>query len=132
MAACTQGFSPITLQRREFVRVLGFFRGNVTHFMLRRHMIRNEYPFKKRKKTGSIEFVATAPDFRNQGLGFGLLTYIMEENPYDAYVLEVADTNEHAVKLYDKLGFKEIKRMPAPKKSGVNFFVYKRKEMGSP
>jgi len=126
MAACTQGYSPIKLNRKEFVRVLGFVRGNISHFILKRHMIRNAYPFNLSKKTGSIEFVATAPDFRKQGLGFKLLSFIMEETPYDAYILEVADINTNAVCLYEKLGFKEMKRMKAVKRSGVNFFIYMR------
>ncbi|MCL2224367.1 MAG: GNAT family N-acetyltransferase [Defluviitaleaceae bacterium] len=127
MAACTQGFSPIKLERREFVKALGFIRGNIAYFMLRRHMVRNSYPFAMSKTTGSVEFVATAPKFRNQGLGYELLSFIMEENPYDAYILEVADTNKNAVRLYEKLGFAEIKRVQAPKRSGVNFFIYMRR-----
>lgn len=128
MTACTGGFSPICLNRREFARILGFFRGNITFFNLRRHMIRNSYPFALGKKTGSIEFVATAQKFQNQGLGYELISYVMKENPYETYVLEVADTNAAAVRLYEKLGFKEMKRVKAPKKSGVNFFIYMRKE----
>jgi len=65
MTGCTQGFAPIALERKIFVRHLGFFRGN---------------------------------------------------------------NNTAAVHLYEKLGFKEIKRVKAPKGSGVNFFLYMRKE----
>jgi ribosomal protein S18 acetylase RimI-like enzyme len=75
---------------------------------------------------GSIEFVATSPDFRRQGAGFALLSYIMEETPYETYVLEVADTNTNAIGLYEKLGFREMKRIKAPRGSGVNFFIYMR------
>jgi ribosomal protein S18 acetylase RimI-like enzyme len=129
MAACTRGFSPIELNRPEFVRVMGFIRGNIAYFMLNRHMVRNSYPFSLGKNTGTIEFVATAQNFRRQGLGYELLTFIMQENPHDSYILEVADTNENAVRLYEKLGFREIKRVkaPNPKHSGVNFFVYMRR-----
>jgi ribosomal protein S18 acetylase RimI-like enzyme len=127
MAACTGGFSPIKLVRAEFTRVLGFIRGNIAYFMLQRHMVRNSYPFSISKNTGSVEFVATAPNFRKQGVGYNLLNFIMANNPYDAYILEVADTNTNAVRLYEKLGFSEIKRVKAPRGSGVNFFLYMRR-----
>ena len=131
MVACTQGYAPISLQRKKFTDVLGFFRGNFAYFMLKRHMVRNAYPFNLSRTTGSIEFVATAPQHRNKGIAHDLILYVMKENPYDSYVLEVADTNAGAVHLYEKLGFKEIKRMkaPNPKRSGVNNFLYMRREM---
>lgn len=127
MAACTQGFSPIALRRKEFSRGLGFIRGNFAYYMLKRHMIRNSYPFTLGKNTGSIEFVATSEEFRRQGVCHALLSYIIAQTPYDSYVLEVADTNTNALNLYQKLGFKEIKRTKAPKRSGINFFLYMRK-----
>ncbi|MCL2373342.1 MAG: GNAT family N-acetyltransferase [Defluviitaleaceae bacterium] len=131
MVACTQGYAPIALQRREFTGVLGFLRGNIAYHMLKRHMVRNAYPFKLGRSTGSIEFVATAPEHRNKGIAHDLILYVMGQNPYDSYVLEVADTNAGAVHLYQKLGFREIKRVkaPNPKRSGVNNFLYMRRDM---
>jgi len=129
MVACTQGYAPIALERKVFTKVLGLIRGNITYFMLKRHMVRNAYPFSLGAKTGSIEFVATSPDYRKRGLAHDLIIHVMKANPYDSYVLEVADTNTGAVSVYERLGFKEIKRVKAPRKSGVNFFLYMRKEM---
>ena len=129
MVACTQGYAPIALDRKVFAKELGFFRGNFAYFMLKRHMVRNAYPFSLGARTGSIEFVATSPDYRNQGVARDLIMHTMQKNPYDSYVLEVADTNESAVSVYTKLGFKEIKRVKVPRNSGVNFFLYMRKEM---
>ena len=129
MAACTQGIAPIELNRRVFTSVLGVLRGNIVYFILKRHMIRSSYPFTLSPKTGSIEFVATAPEFRQRGIARELLTFIMKNCLYDSYVLEVADTNANAVYLYESLGFKEIRREKAPRRSGVNFFLYMRKEM---
>lgn len=126
MAAITQNFSPIELSRREFVRTMGFLRGNYTYCRLRKHMIRNSYPFPLSDDTGTIEFVATAPTCQNQGIAHALLQYLIAVTPYNAYILEVADTNAHAVKLYTKLGFKEMKRIKAPWRSGVNHFIYMR------
>ncbi|MCL2199708.1 MAG: GNAT family N-acetyltransferase [Defluviitaleaceae bacterium] len=127
MAACTQGYSPIVLKREEFIKVLGFLRGNLMYFSLKRHIVRNEYPFTLSKNTGTIEFVATEESHRNQGLAHKLLTHLIEQTPYDAYVLEVADLNKNALKLYTKLGFKEMKRIKAAKNSGTDYFIYMRK-----
>jgi len=126
ITACTQSGSPIKLHRPEFVKALGLIRGNIAYFMLNRHMIRNAYPIPIDATTGYIEFVATAPEFQRRGAAHSLISHIMANTPHDAYILEVADTNTNAVKLYEKLGFKEIKRIKAPRGSGVNFFLYLR------
>ena len=131
MTACTQGFPPIELKKDVFVELLGFFRGRFAYFMLKKHMIRNSYPFNLAKTTGSIEFVTTAREHQGKGIARELITFIMEDNPYTSYVLEVADTNAGAVHLYTKLGFKEMMRMKAPKRSGVNFYLYMRKDMNN-
>ena len=128
MTACTKGVAPIKFDRRIFVKILGFFRGNFMYFVLNRYMVRNGYPFPLGRDTGSVEFVATAPDFRGRGIAGGLITFVMEETPYEEYILEVADTNSAAMHLYEKLGFKEIKRVKAPRRSGVNFFIYMRRQ----
>ena len=127
MASCTSSISPVVLDKKVFVQVLGQIRGRIAYVVLKRHMMNNSLPFAISPKTGVIEFVATAPEFRQQGAARALLTYIMNTQPYDAYMLEVADNNTNAVRLYEKLGFSEIKRVRAPKRSGVNFFVYMRK-----
>ena len=129
MVACTQGYSPIQLDRKVFSKTLGLIRGNIAYFMLKRHMVRNSYPFTLSPKTGSIEFVATAPNHRQKGIAHDLILHTMQNNPYDAYVLEVAGNNTNALKLYEKLGFKEIKRIKAPRNSGVGSFLYMRREM---
>ena len=43
---------------------------------------------------------------------------------YNEYILEVVDANTSAIRLYEKLGYVEFARKPAPKKSGFNYFVY--------
>ena len=127
MVACTQGFAPISLDRKIFVQVLGFFRGHITYFMLKRHMVRNAYPFSLGSATGSIEFVATAPEYRGKGAAFGLLSHVMELLPFSEYVLEVVDNNAPAIRLYEKLGFSELMRIPGPMGSGIKHLVYMKR-----
>ncbi|WP_330218430.1 GNAT family N-acetyltransferase [Sporosarcina globispora] len=82
-------------------------------------------------------FVATSVNYRGKGVATELLKTIMDSTSYDEYVLEVADTNTSAFKLYEKLGFAEFMRIPRKhsKRSGVNNLVYmklvKMKEVDS-
>ena len=43
---------------------------------------------------------------------------------YKHYFLEVADTNMNALKLYEKLGFKEVYRKKVMPGSGINYLIY--------
>ena len=127
MLAITKGVSPISLNRRIFVEHMGFFKGNIAYFLLRHYMVRNHYPFPLAPTTGIIEFVATHPDYRGQGIAGELMERAMCESPYTSFILEVADTNISAMKLYTRLGFREMMRIKAPRRSGVNFFLYMRR-----
>ena len=61
--------------------------------------------------TGYIECVATSPKARIQGVSTALCKHVMQQFPYRRYVLEVTDTNEHAFRLYRKLGFEVFERI---------------------
>jgi ribosomal protein S18 acetylase RimI-like enzyme len=129
IAACTDGVnSPVKLDKTELRHHLGFVRGTMAFKILKAHLQEHKYPFELTRETGSIEFVATAADFRGKGVAGGLLEHIMAVTEYSEYVLEVADTNENAVRLYERLGFKEFMRVPEknPKRSKLNFYVYMR------
>jgi ribosomal protein S18 acetylase RimI-like enzyme len=128
--ACTDGTkSPIRLDKAELRRHLGLIRGSFAYQMLRENLQEHSYPFTLASQTGSIEFVATAPEFRGKGVAFALLEHVMQTCGYCEYVLEVADTNESALRLYERLGFKEFQRVPEkhPKQSGLNFYVYMKR-----
>lgn len=77
-----------------------------------------------------MEFVATAAEHRGKGVASAIIEHIVKVTPFSAYILEVADTNLAAVKLYEKLGFKEFMRTPEPhsKRSGINYLVYMKYE----
>jgi len=132
IVACTTGKPPlIGLDKATLVKNLGLVRGNFAHFMLTKHLIRRKYPFVIPTGTGTIEFVATAPNHRGKGAAHGLITHIMETTSYTEYLLEVANNNTPAVRLYEKLGFTEFTRAPAPKQSGFNHLSYMKAEAGS-
>ena len=117
---------PIRLDKKILIRELGFIRGRIAVWGLNKYMVNHKYPFEMNANTGSIEFVATSAKHRGKGVAQGLLSHVMETEPFSEYVLEVVDNNASAVRLYEKLGFKEFKRTPSPspKHAGFNFFVY--------
>lgn len=128
VAACSDKKTPlISLDKKILRQTLGLVAGSFAHKMLQKHLVEHDYPFKLEEGTGSIEFVAAAPEFRRQGATYRLIEHIMQTEPYSEYVLDVADNNTAAIALYEKLGFREFKRKAGPSNSGINF-VYMRKE----
>lgn len=128
ITACTDGKTPpIKLDKKTMCKMLGFIAGRIAYVMLTKHLVNHKYPFDVFTQTGSIEFVASAAEFRSKGAAHGLITHIIDATPYSEYILEVADNNTPAVRLYEKLGFVEFKRTPAPKGGGFNHLVYMRK-----
>lgn len=131
IAACTDGkTSSVHIQTGELRRHLGFIMGSFAGLQLKRELENHPYPFPLEPGTGSIEFVATNPKHLGRGVASALLRHIFSETSYRAYVLEVADTNTPAVRLYEKLGFREFLRVPNKysKQSGINAFIYMRYE----
>ena len=127
MTACTDGADrSVRLNKKELRKHLGFFKGSMAGIFLKKEF---EAPFEEfPPNTGSIEFVGTASEFRGQGVAFQIIKHIIENTPYNDYVIEeVADTNTSAMNLYNKLGFEEYKRKPLPeiraKKIGINNFL---------
>jgi len=118
---------PISVDKKTLIKELGFFRGRLAYWGMNKYMVNHAYPFELSPQTGSIEFVATAPEHRGKGAAFSLLSYVMVVSPYSEYVLEVIDINAPAIRLYEKLGYSEFKRTPAIKGSGFNHFVYMKK-----
>ncbi len=127
MVACTDGANrSVRLNKKELRTHLGFFKGSMAGIFLKKEF---EAPFEEFPlNTGSIEFVGTASEFRGQGVASQIIKHIIENTPYNDYIIEeVADTNTSAMNLYNKLGFEEYKRKPLPeiraKKIGINHFL---------
>ncbi len=129
ITACTNGKkSCVHLQAKVLRKNLGLVVGSIAASVLGKEFENHPYPFELEPTTGSIEFVATHKDYRGRGVAVALIEEIIKKNAYKEFVLEVADTNTNAVKLYEKLGFVEIKRvkMSNSKRSGINYLVYMR------
>ncbi len=127
IAACTDGKTPpVRLLASELRRHLGLIRGSIAGTVLKSELENHPYPFELEAGTGSVEFVATGEGHRGKGVASAIITHIIGNTGYSAYVLEVADTNTPAVRLYEKLGFREFLRVAHKhsKQSGINHLVY--------
>lgn len=136
IAACTDGKTPcVRLRPGELRRHLGLIKGSAAAAVLKREFENHPYPFPVKPGWGSVEFVATAGKHRGKGAASAVIRHIAAQTPYSAYILEVADTNGPAVRLYEGLGFREFLRVPRKhsKQSGVNDLVYMKyeKEQGT-
>ena len=130
-ALVDKGNNSIRLNKMEFVKYFGLLKGTFANIVLKKYLCKApKYPVEINNKTGSIEFVATSKKFKKMGIATFLMEGIFSLNIYEKYILEVADTNEPAYNLYQKLGYKEIVRIKPKytKKYGINYFVYMLKE----
>ncbi|WP_409177718.1 GNAT family N-acetyltransferase [Brevibacillus fortis] len=127
MAACTDGtVSSVKLNQKELRKHLGFYKGTLAGLFLKKEFeatLSDPSPVKC-----SIDFVGAAPEFRGQGAAMMILRHMMENTPYEQFLIaEVADTNIPAMKLYQKLGFQVYSRKPVPlkraQKIGINHFI---------
>ncbi|GAA4613494.1 GNAT family N-acetyltransferase [Saccharopolyspora hordei] len=110
IAACTDGRQrSLRCDPAELRRHLGPVKGTVAGAVFRRTFTEAlPHPV---EGTASLEFVASATRFRGQGVAKALLQHLLALPQYREYLLvEVAGTNEPALRLYEKLGFREYAR----------------------
>ncbi len=116
----------VHLNAKELRKHLGLIKGTIAGIVLKKEF---EGPIDQPPAdTGSIGFVGTHPKFRGQGVASQIIRHIVENTPYHTYLIEeVADTNLAAMRLYQKLGFREYKRTRVSpklaKKIGINYFI---------
>jgi ribosomal protein S18 acetylase RimI-like enzyme len=117
----------INHDRKILVKHLGFIRGSLADMIFKHYFNRHpKYPVEIDDKTGSIEFVATSGKYQRMGIAAEIMEYIFSLKMYEKYILEVADTNERAVNLYRKMGYREVHRIKQrhAKSIGINYLVY--------
>lgn len=125
MAACNDGWDgSITCDAAEFRRHFGVIKGTIAGILLAREL--EKPPIESGKGIASVEFVVTATPFRGKGVATALLEHILDKTPFREYILEVADTNTSAIRLYKKLGFREFRRTEEKpgRKSSVGARIY--------
>jgi ribosomal protein S18 acetylase RimI-like enzyme len=120
----------INHNKKLLIKHLGFIKGSLANIIFKKYFNKYpKYPFEINDKTGSIEFVATKNKYQRMGIASKIMEYIFSLNLYENYILEVADTNEHAFNLYKKIGYKEVHRIKQKyaKTIGINYLVYMMK-----
>ena len=110
MMACTNKETySIKHDKKYLIKELGLIKGLVANRILKKIFTKpRKYPIEIDDKTCSIENVVTNSKYRRKGIATSIMEYIFALNMYEKYILEVLDTNENAIKLYKKLGFKEV------------------------
>jgi ribosomal protein S18 acetylase RimI-like enzyme len=113
--------------KRILIKNLGPIKGLLADMIFKKYFNRYpKYPVEIDDKTGSVEFVATNKKYRRTGVATEIMEHIFSLKLYEKYILEVADTNERAFKLYEKMGYREVHRIKQKyaKKTGINYLVY--------
>jgi len=109
MACANKETYSIRIDKKVLIKELGLIKGLVANMILKKIFTKpRKYPIEIDSKTGSIENVVTNSNYRKKGIATSLMEYFFALNMYERYILEVLDTNENAIKLYKKLGFKEV------------------------
>ena len=97
------------IKRDALVSHLGLVRGTIAFFRLRgvlgQPMDLNEYQC-------YIDSVATDSAFRGMGISKAMQLYLLQTLPYKEYLLEVAEMNFRAIRMYEELGFSVENRKP--------------------
>ena len=123
MAACLdKGHLCINANFKSFVIHLGLFKGLIANLEFKDYS--EKYGKYIDDKTARIENVATNSKYKRKGIASAIIKHIFSLSEYKHYFLEVADTNMNALKLYEKLGFKEVYRKKVMPGSGINYLIY--------
>ncbi len=129
--AVTDRKSPfMTVDKKVLRRELGLLRSAIAYGVINKYLANPVYPFSLEVGTGSFDIVGTVPKFRGQGIGRHLMLEAIKDQGYNKYVIETYDTNHSAIRLYEKVGFREFKRVPEKnKRAGFDYAVYLKLEM---
>lgn len=125
ITACTdRGIFPIDHNKKVLKKHLGFLKGTFAYIVFQREF--QKPPFELGENKAWIEFVATSAKYRGKGVASAIMNHIHALPRYNEYILVVADNNTNALNMYDKLGYKEFKRVKHKysKYSGIDHMIY--------
>lgn len=122
-ACCPPGHRAIKVNSEQMCRALGDELGLIASAIMK-----SEFgtPHDFGPDCAYIEFVGTAKCAQGKGVASAITENILETAPYKRLVLEVADTNTAAIRLYTKFGFTEFKRIaePSSEQTGINYRIF--------
>lgn len=110
--------------------IFGFIKGSIATNVLKALL---EKPYQFDAEDGYIEYVTILEDYRRLGLTTGLLTFILHQNRYRHLMLDVTSDHKKAFELYQKLGFKEFKRVKQrfSKQAGFDYLSFMKVSLES-
>ncbi|MCL1990517.1 MAG: GNAT family N-acetyltransferase [Defluviitaleaceae bacterium] len=123
----------MTLNRRQMIKQLGLIKGNLAYFSLNKFMIKKPWPIELEENTLIIGFVSTDESYLRKGVSSQIFKHIFDVNSTHDFVLYTESSNEKALNLYNKLGFKEFLRLPEKhaKRAGFDSYVYMKRSQST-
>lgn len=97
----------LSIDKKILINFFGYVKGSMAYYFMKDEF-NKKLPYQD--DTGYIECVATTVKARGKGVSTALMSYVLKNDIYQRYILEVVDTNEVAYRLYTRLGFTELKR----------------------
>jgi ribosomal protein S18 acetylase RimI-like enzyme len=97
---------PVNMRKEDCLRVLGRVKGRLVYRFAAPILAR---PHVEDADVGYLDYLTTDPAYRGRGIGTAMFRYVCETLPYERYSFEVLSKNETAIRLYTKLGMKQVK-----------------------
>ena len=97
---------PVNMGKEACLRVLGRFKGSLVYRFAAPILAR---PHTRDPKEGYLDYLTTDPACRGRGIGTAMFRHVCENLPYERYTFEVLSKNETAIRLYTKLGMRQVK-----------------------
>lgn len=114
-----------TVDKKHLMKEFGKLKGSLMAYSL------SKKPITLTANQGYLENLAILSEYRGRGIATQLISHAISNLPYDELLLEVVDTNSHAINIYKKLGFtvfKTKKQRLFRKKSGFSKRLYMKKK----
>lgn len=94
------------IDKEAFQKNFGKIKGNIFAWQIEKIMCK---VLVRSDREGYIDFLGVSPKHQRKGIGETLIRYIHESQDYDKFILEVLSQNQNAKKLYEKVGYKEVR-----------------------
>ena len=117
----------IVMNEETCVSVFGPVKGKILAWQLGKML---SIPAVKGERSGYVDFIATSPDSRRNGVGGQLLTFAEAGLDFDELYLDVLKDNLPAVSLYEKMGYRteSLKKSILMRLAGIKaMYIMKKK-----
>jgi len=102
---------PVNMRREDCLRVLGRIKGSLVYRFAAPILAK---PHVEDPAVGYLDYLTTDPAYRGRGIGTAMFRHVCETLPYERYTFEVLSKNETAIRLYTKLGMRQVKKKRDP------------------